>query len=356
MPAPAVARVPRHRCAGRAGLLFSVVAAWIGCALPDWEPDARRAPAPVPGALRVGAVECLLCHEEVQGHPKIAGYHADCESCHGPGSVHVDVHVGEVAGDEAPQRPRTHERPPLQLPGRQPVHRELPFDIRYPANADCLRCHAVGRATHLDWGTGEHARAGLACSDCHNPHATTKFHLREATSDGLLRPLDAASRLCVECHEDVAAALTYPSHHPVGEGAMSCLSCHDPHEDRRVSLGGEDRVCATCHQDITGPWVFEHLAVEEGCGSCHDPHGALSDKLLHTAEPVLCLSCHSLNDLWHHDASGTGFLQFFITQDRPTDPPQIGQEIGPEAVTFLNRCTDCHGAIHGSYTDEHLRH
>ncbi len=133
---------------------------------------------------------------------------------------------------------------------------------------------------------------------------------------------------------------------------MSCLSCHDPHEDRRVILGAANQACATCHQDVTGPWVFEHIPVEEDCGSCHDPHGALSDKLLHTSEPVICLSCHSLNDRWHHGGEGTGLAQPPITGDRPTTT----ERIGPEVVTFLNRCTDCHGAIHGSYTDEHLRH
>ena len=88
--------------------------------------------------------------------------------------------------------------------------------------------------------------------------------------------------------------------------------------------------------------------------SCHDPHGALSDKLLHTSEPIICLSCHSLNDIWHHDATGTGFLaNQTITEDLPTNP---AERIGREVVTFQDRCTSCHGAIHGSYTDEHLRH
>ena len=32
------------------------------------------------------------------------------------------------------------------------------------------------------------------------------------------------------------------------------------------------------------------------------------------------------------------------------------QAVDGEAITFLRRCTDCHGAVHGSYTDEHLRH
>ena len=42
-----------------------------------------------------------------------------------------------------------------------------------------------------------------------------------------------------------------------------------------------------------------------------------------------------------------------ISTDFPTDPSET---IGPEvAGAFYTRCTDCHGAIHGSYQDPHLR-
>ncbi|MEN8183620.1 MAG: cytochrome c3 family protein, partial [Myxococcota bacterium] len=170
------------------------------------------------------------------------------------------------------------------------------------------------------------------------------------------RTMDPPSRLCVECHEDVASRLRFPSHHPVPEGAMGCLDCHDPHEDRRIAGGSRNRVCAECHQDVVGPWIFEHPPVVDGCVLCHDPHGAVTQNLLSTLQPALCLSCHSLNDLWHHLAPGTGILTNLpISVDRPT--PDTDQVItDTEAMTFLRRCTDCHNAVHGSYTDEHLRH
>jgi hypothetical protein len=72
--------------------------------------------------------------------------------------------------------------------------------------------------------------------------------------------------------------------------------------------------------------------------------------------PAICLSCHSVNALWHHTLLGTGILtNTTITDDYP--PPVSGEAVtSAEAMTFLRRCTDCHGAVHGSYTDEHLRH
>jgi DmsE family decaheme c-type cytochrome len=168
--------------------------------------------------------------------------------------------------------------------------------------------------------------------------------------------MDAPSRLCVDCHDDVGSKLRFPSHHPVPEGMMSCLSCHDPHEDRRIAGGSPNRICEKCHQDVAGPWIFEHAPVVDGCTLCHDPHGAVTENLLATMLPELCLSCHSLNDFWHHTVLGTGILtNTSISQDRP--PASSSEAVtSAEAMTFLRRCTDCHGAVHGSYTDEHLRH
>jgi len=323
-----LSRVAARRGAAIAG---AACVAALACAL-AWTPIAPRRIEPIAGATPVGAAECKDCHEDVQDHPKIAAYHADCEACHGPGSLHAES--------------------------------QEPEDIRFPSSADCLACHEAGRDTHLAWGTGEHARAGLLCSDCHSGHATTRRHLKEplfgafatkAAAEGGIVDADLRSRVCVECHEDVAARFQYPSHHPVREGHLDCTSCHDPHGDSRVQLGDANQRCNTCHQDYAGPWVYEHEPVAEDCTECHDPHGAPADNLLVSPQPVVCLSCHSLADQWHHNTAGTGIRgNTAASEDFPTD---AGERIGGlEARTFLRDCTNCHGAIHGSYTDETLQH
>lgn len=297
-----------------AALALGAVLALAACVSLRWEPIGPRRTAPVEGAEPVGAEECLVCHGEIRGHREIASYHADCESCHGSGSLHA----ASEAWDE----------------------------IRFPANEDCLGCHLPGRDTHLQWGTGEHSRAGLFCSDCHDPHDPAREHVRPATRRDFPQ-MDAKSALCVDCHEDVAAHLRLPSHHPVPEGALACLSCHDPHEDSRLVSGERTQRCAGCHQDVMGPWVFEHPPAVEDCTLCHDPHGAVAGNLLETVQPVICLSCHTLNETHHPGAS--------IRRDFPApgSPEAIGEA---EALSILRRCTDCHGAVHGSYTDELLRH
>jgi DmsE family decaheme c-type cytochrome len=318
VPKPSAAR--RHW----AGVV-AVAALLAACATLQWKPIGPRRVAAVPGATSVGEEECQSCHDEVEGHEKIASYHGRCETCHGPGSLHAES--------------------------------EEPKDIRFPSSADCLACHGVGHDTHLQWGTGQHARAGLLCSDCHNPHATEKYHLRHFAQAGF-PDVDAASALCIECHRDVEAQFTWPSHHPVREGAMSCLGCHDPHEDRRVAGGDANERCAECHQDVMGPWVFEHPPAVESCTLCHSPHGAVVPDLLATTQPVICLSCHPIADLWHHDIPGTGIPgNRTIDTDFPNPTADPGQAVTmQEAMTFLRRCTDCHGSIHGSYTDAYLRH
>ena len=70
---------------------------------------------------------------------------------------------------------------------------------------------------------------------------------------------------------------------------IGCTDCHKPHENRRVTLGARTRLCTSCHEDHAGPWIFEHAPVVDGCTLCHDPHGAVTENLLATMQPELCL-------------------------------------------------------------------
>ncbi|MCH8890293.1 MAG: hypothetical protein IH827_04330, partial [Myxococcales bacterium] len=175
-------------------LVTGIVAATLvaACMSLEWKPIGPRRTEAVAGATAVGSDECSVCHAVVQGFEKIASYHGNCESCHGPGSLH--------SNSEALQ------------------------EIRYPANQDCLVCHVPGRDSHLQWSTGAHSRADLYCSDCHNPHSVRPDQAtRNRGTRGLLVPL--ANRfvsgvsaggvrlenskflyeICFRCHADNAA-------------------------------------------------------------------------------------------------------------------------------------------------------
>jgi DmsE family decaheme c-type cytochrome len=245
----------------------------------------------------VGAKECRACHDQVQGEAPAPAYHEDCEACHGAGGLHWET--------------------------------KEPADIRFPSNASCAACHQTGKRTLMAWSTSEHARNGVLCSDCHNPHNREPRHVRAArdSEKAVLSHASAGTQLCAGCHPEVSATFNLPSHHPLGEGMLSCTDCHDPHRDRRKTLGARTSMCTSCHEDHAGPWIFEHAPVAEDCSYCHTPHGSSADFLLETNQPGACITCHTI--------------------------AQSGAIHDPYA--FVTRCTDCHGAVHGSYTDPHLR-
>jgi len=290
-----------RRRRGRGHWLFLGLLVGLFACVTTWSPlDDRpyHRTAAVPDATElVGAEECEVCHEDVAGHALGPDYHADCESCHGPGALHSDTE--EIA------------------------------DIRFPSVADCTACHQTGKARQAGWSLSEHTRGGVICSDCHQLHSREPLHLR-ATDDPrsfTVQNATASTKLCVGCHAEVASRLDLPSHHPVKEGMLDCADCHRPHDGKRTLLGARTALCTGCHEDHAGPWIYEHAPVTEDCGYCHQPHGTSAANLLETNQPGVCISCHT------------------VAQSGATHEPSA----------WVTRCTDCHGAIHGSFADTHLR-
>jgi DmsE family decaheme c-type cytochrome len=285
----------------RAAVAIAVVAAVAIACVSQWKPPQQQGyhhTDPVEGAgRRIGAEACRDCHASFDGHFMASQAHVDCESCHGPAELHA--------------------------------HTASARDIAYPANAECAACHQIGERTLLSWSSSVHARSNVICSDCHDTHNREPRHVREAeTRQRVVLPrASATTQMCSGCHAEVVAQLGLPSHHPVGEGMLDCTDCHDPHRNTAMTRGPRTQLCTACHQEVQGPWIHEHPPVNEDCGYCHTPHGATADNLLETSQPAACISCHTL--------------------------PTAGAVHDPYA--FTTRCTDCHNAVHGSYTDPVLR-
>jgi len=174
----------------------------------------------------------------------------------------------------------------------------------FTGNKSCYECHtnysrvfassAHGRI-HLD---GAMMAGGTGCESCHGPGSK---HIAAGGGRGkfIVNP-GKDPQACYNCHLQAHAEFNLPQHHPVPEGRMNCVQCHDPHgrdimKPAGLGLGMArlNETCGECHREQARPRVFEHRALWEGCTSCHNPHGSVHSKLLVQRDPNLCLKCHA---------------------------------------------------------------
>lgn len=215
-------------------------------------------------------------------------------------------------------------------------------------NKACLYCHApiVQR-----FPSSPHSRVHLAglgkdgdtgCESCHGPGSK---HIEAGGGAKFIINPGKDPAACLQCHLEVQSEFQSLHHHPVLEGRMNCVQCHDPHgSDIFKPAGGLamsrlNESCAQCHREQTRPVVFEHPAMREGCTTCHNPHGSLNRKMLTQSDPNLCLRCHA-----EVPGPGSGG-QIFIGNFNHS--------------SYLQRGTcwaaGCHTAVHGSNVDVRLR-
>jgi DmsE family decaheme c-type cytochrome len=270
-------------------------------------------------ATYVGPQVCLGCHAvqaaafsqtlmgKIFRNPRDARERASCETCHGPGSLHVKAGGGRGVGG--------------LISFRQD-------DARYTAddyNAVCLGCHQKGE--RILWRGSTHETRGLACTNCHTVmvNVTPKHQLAKLTE------LDT----CFQCHKNKRAEIWRSAHMPVRESKLTCSTCHNPHGSYSEALLREATVndnCYKCHAEKRGPFLWEHPPVRENCLNCHDPHGSINDFLLKISRPRLCQQCH---------ANLTG---------HPGNPRN------PFSVYAISReCQNCHTQHHGSNSPAGVR-
>jgi DmsE family decaheme c-type cytochrome len=279
-------------------------------------PPAPQAPqAPQSGSAKngyVGSDTCLLCHDNMEStlkgtphwqrlNPRSPEAKEGCESCHGPGQLHVD--------DDA----KGHIRKFTKL---------KPEEI----NGTCLTCH--NRGQHAAWEGSKHDRRNLSCLTCHSVHypKSPAYQLVKSTM----------TQLCATCHRtEVAKTERAPAHMPVREGKMTCASCHNAHGSitniKALRTGNSiAELCVTCHTEMRGPMLWEHAPVRESCATCHDPHGSSNDRMLVVRMPMLCQRCHVAT---RHPAS-------IYDRDEIT--------VNKSNRMFGRSCVNCHSNIHGS--------
>jgi predicted CXXCH cytochrome family protein len=218
----------------------------------------------------------------------------------------------------------------------------------YVGNKACLDCHA--KYVRMFPGS-PHARVHLevagmkgqtGCESCHGPGSK---HIEVGGGRKFIINPHKDPSSCFQCHLETQAEFNLPQHHPVIEGHMNCVQCHDPHgsdifkPSGGLAMARLNESCAQCHREQTRPVVFEHEAMREGCTTCHNPHGSINRKMLAVNDPNLCLRCHAQ------------------TQNPVINEILIGT--APHAA-FLRRATcwasGCHSSVHGSNVDPRLRY
>jgi DmsE family decaheme c-type cytochrome len=279
-------------------------------------------PAPKEKATYVGSEVCGSCHEDIgkaiaqsphqaiETTKKYGRIGQACESCHGPGSLHI-----------ASLSP-TDIRNPAKLPAAE-------------VDKTCLTCHR-NNPTHAGRLESSHAHNQVSCISCHSVHGTAPDSLVKR------KPAEINGQ-CAGCHEAEMAAFQQPFKHRVPEGAMTCVDCHNPHGSFKPGMmqmvSANEPGCLKCHVDKRGPFTYEHQPVRtEGCGSCHEPHGSANPKMLIRQEVrLVCLECHA---------------------NLPNVPSTVAGVVPPASHNLFlpqyRNCTTCHQKIHGSYIDRNL--
>jgi predicted CXXCH cytochrome family protein len=212
----------------------------------------------------------------------------------------------------------------------------------FVGNQQCFYCHtnyahsfqgSVHFRVNVDAGT---VPGGTSCESCHGPGSRHVEAPRERA--GLILNPRKDPQACFTCHLDIQLQFRLPQHHPVIEGQMNCVQCHDPHGREIFQPNGGHGLamarlndqCASCHREQARPFVFEHEALREGCISCHEPHGSINSKMITQRDSNLCLKCHAQvqstpGEIWIGKANHKTFLS-------------------------LGTCwsAGCHTAVHGS--------
>lgn len=281
---------------------------------------------------RGGSKTCLRCHDTapvadilktpmgVAADPRTPMGQYGCESCHGPSGDHAEL---KMVDGKLILPPILFEKPHVAAGVEAtPVAAQ---------NKVCMGCHQGEMP--INWMGSPHQSAQLACAACHTTHA-----LKDAVLVRQTQP-----QVCFACHRDVRAMTYEYSHHPIREGKVVCMDCHNPmggHGRYQLQQFTVNQTCYQCHADKRGPFLWEHQPVRDNCTNCHTPHGSNQQRLLKEPVNFLCDACHSVIS---NQSSGTFGGAHTIPFGNQMGNPTVNAEMSNQ-----RDCLNCHSQIHGS--------
>jgi tetratricopeptide (TPR) repeat protein len=161
----------------------------------------------------------------------------------------------------------------------------------------CFRCHSTGPVRLEANFQVQPSEPGVHCEACHGPG---RAHAESGGAGAIQTPkrLTAVqiSVLCGACHRQASdldddrdwSNAWNVRHEPSylhraacfrnGNGALSCLTCHDSHQPLKTTASSYDARCVTCH-----PKAAHTVPIaSRSCVACHMPQVAVSANLKFT--------------------------------------------------------------------------
>ena len=182
----------------------------------------------------------------------------------------------------------------------------LPYDGQ--RIAECFNCHATGVSQTRGGPELTNMQPGIHCERCHGAGAA---HVKatQAGQKDLTRTIENPGRgnalqiveLCGDCHRlpepgNISARPEKDDPFNVrfqpmglmasrcfsGSEALSCSTCHNPHEDVRKDHAFYVAKCLECHDEIGSARKGCRRAEQEDCLPCHMPRASPSPFLYFT--------------------------------------------------------------------------
>ncbi len=270
-------------------------------------------------------LECVNCHDQpgadFEDIPHFDRYQAvDCADCHdqATNSYRSSFHGAAYMRSEA-NAPNCYSCHGIN----SNPHGFQPLDLR-TAEESCRRCHSRETKlydTSVHFTVAQQGKDSPGCISCHPTH-----------DDAMPPSAGAVNRICVRCHSEAMQQVRANGHtgmEAIGDGVMSCASCHNVHNTNK-------------------PHLDEKML--EACNNCHPGYreqftGTVHEALMKSGK-LNCLSCHRA----HHvpvtiegEQFGCGACHESVEQRFRTSAHRRARLHGGEVAAI---CADCHTGHH----------